>query len=180
MTRAVITQVWVWRYSLQDWDSKTVVQCIKQYMGGGGGRKHVCGPFRLITILGNILIHHLYTQLSTTLRKTKHTLNCGTNLLTSCCQLCSVEAGATTRNGPQMLCVCQNEILLLPHYYMCITPCIGNFQEINYIVSGCLQLVRTDWSAWWFWRWNEHFSWDFRTNPQQLTGHLLIWQDKSD
>lgn len=38
-----------------------------------------------------------------------HTLNWGMNLLTSCCQLCSVEAGATTRKGPQMLCVYKNE-----------------------------------------------------------------------
>ena len=33
----------------------------------------------------------------------KNTLNWGINLVTSCCQLCSVEAGATTRNGPQIL-----------------------------------------------------------------------------
>ena len=39
----------------------------------------------------------------------KNTLNWGINLVTSCCQLCSVEAGATTRNGPQILWVCRKE-----------------------------------------------------------------------
>ena len=39
----------------------------------------------------------------------KHTLNWGINLVTSCCQLCSVEAGATTRNGPQILWVCRKD-----------------------------------------------------------------------
>ena len=39
----------------------------------------------------------------------KNTLNWGINLVTSCCQLCSVEAGATTRNGPQILWVCRKD-----------------------------------------------------------------------
>lgn len=59
--------------------------------------------------------------------KLPHTLNCGTNLLTSCCQLCSVEAGATTRNGPQILCVYrynQNNHILINNlsYYSSTTP----------------------------------------------------------
>lgn len=55
---------------------------------------------------------NLCPQLSTMPTEHKlilHTLNWGMNLLTSCCQLCSVEAGATTRKGPQMLCVYKNE-----------------------------------------------------------------------
>ena len=34
------------------------------------------------------------------------TLKRDTNLVHSCCQLCRVEAGATTRKGPQIPCLC--------------------------------------------------------------------------
>ena len=37
--------------------------------------------------------------------KLELTLKDGINLVTSCCQLCNVEAGAITKNGPHVLCV---------------------------------------------------------------------------
>ncbi|KAH3663035.1 hypothetical protein OGATHE_004611 [Ogataea polymorpha] len=45
------------------------------------------------------------TFLSLALPQYGSTLKSGTNLVISCCQLCSVDAGVTTRNGPQILCV---------------------------------------------------------------------------
>ena len=56
-------------------------------------------------ILASLLSVTVHSSLQCQYELILHTLNWGTNLLTSCCQLCSVEAGATTRNGPQMLCV---------------------------------------------------------------------------
>lgn len=41
-----------------------------------------------------------------TLNKYQQTLNLGTNLAHSCCQLCKVDAGAMTRNGPQIPWAC--------------------------------------------------------------------------
>ena len=47
----------------------------------------------------------LYLPRITRPNKYKLTLKEGMNLVTSCCQLCNVEAGAITKNGPHVLCV---------------------------------------------------------------------------
>lgn len=45
-----------------------------------------------------------------TYQHNSRTLNCGTNRDVSCCQLCSVDAGAIIRNGPQINCDCKCNI----------------------------------------------------------------------
>ena len=65
---------------------------------------HVAG-----LVIASLLSVSIHSYLQCQDKWILHTLNWGTNLLTSCCQLCSVEAGATTRKGPQMLWVYKNE-----------------------------------------------------------------------
>lgn len=83
------------------------------------------GTWMIVIEAWSIIFHNVSAPLLYT--KLAHTLNCGTNLLTSCCQLCSVEAGATTRNGPQILCVYrynQNDHILINNlsYYSSTSP----------------------------------------------------------
>ena len=58
----------------------------------------------MIKLASPMFKHKLSSIMTLSFHPLTHTLNLGINLEHSCCQLCSVDAGAMTRNGPQMPC----------------------------------------------------------------------------
>ena len=82
----------------------------------------------------------LYFALISHSNKFKLTLNEGMNLLTSCCQLCNVEAGAIIKNGPHVLCVYKIVLCYLKRcvafesYYIYFALYFGIVTKIRFIL----------------------------------------------
>lgn len=55
-----------------------------------------------VQCLSTYCMLYMYVKLHSMDYSEAHALNRGTNLVHSCCQLCRVEAGATTRKGPHI------------------------------------------------------------------------------